>query len=108
GIRGWVVHVDRFGNCITNIPRDLVETHREGRALKCYAGSSILRGLRRTYSEVPAGEPLALIDSTEHIEIAVNGGNASELLRIRRGAAVNLVFSADEGDGRGKGGLRQG
>ena len=93
GIRGWVVHVDRFGNCITNISRELINKQRNGKAVKCYVGSSILDKIENTYGASVAGEPLMLFDSNELLEIAVNSGNASSLLNIRKGSAVDLVFS---------------
>lgn len=92
GIQGWVVHVDHFGNCITNVTRDLVETRRAGRRVKCYAGSAILDGIQETYGSVASGEPLALFESSGHLEIAVSGGNAADLLGIRKGAPVNVLF----------------
>lgn len=92
GIQGWVVHVDRFGNCITNVARTLFDERRRNRAVKCYVGSTILTGVARTYADTPAGEPLLLFDSSDRLEIAVNSGNAAELLGIRKGASVNLVF----------------
>ncbi|GIV58991.1 MAG: hypothetical protein KatS3mg043_0080 [Rhodothermaceae bacterium] len=92
GIQGWVVHVDRFGNCITNIPRQAFEKARNGRAIKCFVGNTILQRLHRTYGEVASGEPLVLFGSSDFLEIAVNAGNAAELLGIRKGAPVNVVF----------------
>lgn len=93
GIRGWVVHVDRFGNCITNISRELIDKQRNGKSLKCYVGTSILDKIQNTYGASASGEPLMLFDSNELLEIAVNAGNASSLLNIRKGSAVDLVFS---------------
>ncbi|GIV58420.1 MAG: hypothetical protein KatS3mg042_1333 [Rhodothermaceae bacterium] len=93
GVQGWVVHIDRFGNCITNIPRDALEQARAGRAVKCFAGTTILQGIHRTYGDVADGEPLALFGSHDFLEIAVRGGNAAELLGIRKGAPVHLVFA---------------
>jgi len=92
GIQGWVVHVDHFGNCITNIPRKLFEDRRAGRAVKCYVGTAIVAGLSTTYADVAAGEPLMLFGSGDVLEIAVNTGNASSLFSIRKGASVNIVF----------------
>lgn len=93
GIQGWVVHVDRFGNCVTNISRALIDEQRNGKAIKCYVGSTILNGMQATYGNIETGEPLMLFDSNELLEIAVNTGNASHLLNIRKGSPVNLVFS---------------
>jgi S-adenosylmethionine hydrolase len=92
GIQGWVVHVDHYGNCITNITATLFDERRRGRPMKCFAGSALLAEVRPTYASVAVGEPLALFGSTGFLEIAVHAGNASELLGIRKGAPVNIVF----------------
>lgn len=95
GVQGWVVHVDRFGNCITNIDQSLIEGGLDGRNLKCYVGSTILDTISTSYASAPTGEPLMLFDSHKLLEIAVNSGNASELLSIRKGSPVNIVFLDD-------------
>lgn len=92
GIRGWVVHVDHFGNCITNIPQALFERQRQRRALKCFVGNAILATVHPTYADAEVGEPLLLFGSSDFLEIAVNTGNASDLLDIRKGTPVNIVF----------------
>lgn len=96
GIQGWVAHVDRFGNCITNVPRELFERARNGRSVRCFAGGAILEGIASTYAEVESGEPLMHFNSTDALEIAVNAGNASELLGIRKGDPVNILFRGTE------------
>jgi len=93
GVRGWVVHVDRYGNAVTNIPRVLLEGLRGGRGLKVYTGAAILEGLRPTYGAVAHGEPLALYGSSGYLEIGVRGGDAAALLSIRKGSPVSLVFT---------------
>lgn len=93
GVQGWVVHVDRYGNAVTNIPAGLVEEHRAGRPARCYAGSTIMDGIERTYGSVAAGEPLVLAGSSGHLEVSVNGGHAADLLSLRRGTAVHVVFA---------------
>ena len=93
GIQGWVVHVDHFGNCITNISRQAFEELRDGRGIKCFAGGAILHAVHPVYASVADGDPLAIFNSDGFLEIAVNGGDASSLLGIRKGAPVNVVFS---------------
>jgi S-adenosyl-L-methionine hydrolase (adenosine-forming) len=92
GIQGWVVHIDHFGNCITNISRALFEQRRLGRPVKCYAGNAILERIDMTYALAETGEPLLLFNSSDYLEIAVNTGNAADLLGIRKGAPVNVLF----------------
>jgi S-adenosylmethionine hydrolase len=100
-VEGQVIHVDRFGNCITNVRRDTLIDTPAARALngapdaptvKCYAGSTILKGLHDTYGEVAEEEPLLLFGSTGFLEVAVNAGNAAERLNIRKGDSVKLTF----------------
>lgn len=96
GLRGWVVHLDHFGNAVTNIPGALLAAHRDGRGLKCYVGSAILERVHHAYSDVPEGEPLALVGSSGHLEISVNGGHAARLFSIQKGSPVNVVFADRE------------
>ena len=106
-VQGWVVHVDHFGNCITNIQRSTLAEAADVDAsessldavppLECYAGNTVLQELRPTYGAVPEGDPLMLFGSTGHLEIAANGGNAAELLDIRKGDSVKLVLDDSSG-----------
>ena len=95
GIRGWVVHIDHFGNCITNISGALLEEQRQARPMKCFVGSAVLNDRHATYGNVPQGDPVLLTGSSGLLEIAVNAGNAADLLSIRKGDPVNVVFLED-------------
>ncbi|WP_022834548.1 SAM hydrolase/SAM-dependent halogenase family protein [Salisaeta longa] len=96
-IEGWVVHVDRFGNCITNIRRETLAAAApdaaDGQpAVKCYVGNTILDQLHRTYGDVAANEPVLLFGSSGFLEVAVRGGSAAELLSISKGDTAKIVF----------------
>ncbi len=93
GVQGWVVHIDRFGNCITNIAREMIEERRAGRPVKCFAGNAIIEGVQPAYAAAETGEPLLQYNSSCLLEVAVNAGNAAELLGIRKGNPVNILFS---------------
>ena len=100
GVDGWVVHIDGFGNCITNITAAEIARHQPAGSFKCYLGSTILHGLSPTYAAVLPGDPLILTGSSGRLEIAVRDGNAAELLSVSRGDSVNVVFdAAASGDG---------
>ena len=94
GVDGMVLHVDRFGNCLTNITRDDLDGQRGGRPFKCYAGSTVIQTHGRTYAEAATGDPLTLFGSSGLLEIAVNCGHAADLLSIQRGASVNVVYGS--------------
>ena len=93
-IRGSIVHVDRYGNAITNINGAEVAARMAGRTLRTIAGGTIVRGLARTYGDREPGDPLVVVGSGGCVEVAVRGGHAADLLGLARGAGVTLVFSS--------------
>ncbi len=86
-IAGEVVHVDRFGNLITNIGRDDIR-RRGWEAFFVRAGLNTGIPVCRTYADVEAGAVLALFGSADTIEISVSGGSAQKQTGLRRGAEV--------------------
>jgi len=91
GVQGWVVHIDRFGNLITNIPEKMVAEAGERAKLKIYVGNTILNKLVDTFGEVTEGEPAAYIGSAGMLEIAINKGDAHEMLGVEKGAPISIV-----------------
>jgi len=89
-IRGEVVRVDRFGNLISNIDRRTFEHLAALGGIAVRAGSHDVARLVATYAEAPPGELCALFGSTDHLEIAVNAGDAASQLALGRGAAVTV------------------
>ena len=77
-VRGEVIHIDGFGNLITNIPAAFVQT---GSMLETRVGATRIDGLARTYGD--GDRPVALIGSWNLLEIAVPGGSAAERLECR-------------------------
>jgi S-adenosylmethionine hydrolase len=51
-------------------------------------GGYVLQGISRTYSDGPSDEPLALVGSSGHLEIALVGGSAAQALDLRVGDSV--------------------
>lgn len=83
GSSATVVHVDRFGNLITDLR---VDASLAGRARVEIADRTV--PFARTYSDVEPGELVALRGSSGLLEVACNGGSAARVL----GAAVGLVI----------------
>jgi hypothetical protein len=84
GWRGEILRIDRFGNAITNLDAALA---RPGVRLRVAEHAF---PLRETYGEASPGEPLALVGSSDRIELALNGENAVRRLGLRIGDAVLL------------------
>lgn len=89
-IGGEVEHVDRFGNLVTNVPRAAVERLLRDGAIDIRLGDHEVPRLVATYAEAAAGELCALFGSTDHLEVAVNGGSAADRLAATAGAPVAL------------------
>ena len=89
-LSGEVLRVDRFGNLVTNIDRKLFEKFTHANGIEVFADSHLIGRVVATYAEAAAGELCALFGSTDHLEIAVNAGSASDRLSLSRGAPVTI------------------
>ena len=96
---GEIVHLDRFGNAITNLRREELPA-TAGRTLLIEVRGHYFRQVR-TYADVEAGHKLALIGSHGRLELAVREGSAAERLQLRAGDPVTAVDSADVLPGEG-------
>jgi S-adenosylmethionine hydrolase len=88
GVEGEVVHVDAFGNLLTNLPADLLP--RLAAAGRLRVGDRDVAALVRTYGEAPRGTPVTLVGSQGVIEVAVVEGRAADLLAAGVGTKVVL------------------
>ena len=83
---GHILHIDSFGNLITNIKSDnLPQTEQ---AVTIEVGNQLIPGLSRAYAE--GSGLLALIGSSGYLEIAVKGGSAHALLDAKVGDEVRI------------------
>lgn len=92
-IAGEVIHVDRFGNLVTNIDAAALAAF-SGRALSVSIGAVRIPGLVEAYAAVAPGTPLAVAGSWGLMEIAVRDGNAAQVLSVARGATVTVTAEA--------------
>jgi len=87
-LKGEVLHIDDFGNIITNItskdlekigakPKNFLTIRLENKPWKIRFG--------KTYGDALTKNALALIGSNDFLEIAVNQGNASKKFKIKVG-----------------------
>ena len=90
---GQVIHVDRFGNAITNLRRGDIPWLYEATVVEI--GEQVITGLKETYAQARTGEPLALIGSSGHLEIAIAGGNAAQRLNVYIGDEVRVRQKSD-------------
>ena len=103
-VTGEIVHVDRFGNAITNLtPRDLdagappaiamaaapsKKTPRNAVTLKAKGKAFPLAAF---YSQAAPGKPLSVAGSSGFLELSINGGNAARKFGLKRGDAIKVA-----------------
>jgi S-adenosylmethionine hydrolase len=90
---GEIIHVDDFGNIITNIMLNNLEklNIRLGAKTKISMGNRT-KEVRfcKTYDEVKEGELLALVGSTGFLEISINKGHAASIYRAKEGIGLSI------------------
>lgn len=84
GVLGQIIHIDRFGNAISNIPAEMLPA--EARVL---TGDAYVAGLSRSYEEA---DVVALAGSVGLLEIAVQNGNAAERFALHVGDPVQVTW----------------
>jgi S-adenosylmethionine hydrolase len=89
-IRGQVIYIDHFGNLITNVPQSLLANFPAEPASISIRGVRVA-GISPSYAAVPPGQPVAVVNSWNHLEIAVRDGSAATVLGARVGDEVVIA-----------------
>jgi len=83
---GHILHVDNFGNLITNVRRSDLSLIKE--PITVEIGDRVISGQSNTYAE--GSGLLALIGSSGYLEVSLRGGSASAFLEAEVGSEVKL------------------
>lgn len=90
-LAGEVLHVDNFGNIITNISEKDAACFRVAGVVNVQLPNQKLRlKFCEAYGEVNLQEPIAIIGSHNYLEIALNQGDAAEKFKVRAGDKIQL------------------
>jgi putative phosphoesterase len=90
--QGWlaeVVHVDAFGNLITNLSDNAIPDGEMQFRVKI--GDQTITGLTRAFAEAEPGTLIATIDSDGALAISVVNGSAQDRLGADIGAPVEVI-----------------
>jgi S-adenosyl-L-methionine hydrolase (adenosine-forming) len=94
-VMGNVLHIDRFGNLITNIDATLLAAlHPNRAAIRAAVGRDNICPILHTYADAEEGTLLALIGSERLLEIAVRNGSAARRLGARVGDPVGVLTTS--------------
>lgn len=89
-LEGCIVHIDRFGNLITNVSRDMLTGFvREARIRAACKGSSITKILP-SYAAAQEGELFCVIGSSGCLEISLKNSSAAACIGACRGDSIVL------------------
>lgn len=100
-IKGTVIHIDHYGNAITNITEELFRRIGNDEPFTIFFRRKeyFIDEISLTYSDVPEGEKLALFNSAGHLEIAINkgvsgnGGGANSLFGLHVNDIIRIEFA---------------
>ncbi len=95
---GAIIAIDHFGNLITDIDatrlRQFCSREATHRLEVCIRNQKI-RGLTGCYANTAPQTALTLINSRDHLEIALNGGNAAICFNAQKGDPVTLSIRSE-------------
>ncbi len=93
GARGEVVHTDRFGNLVTDVPTDWVPAATSTVAVRIEGRRPRTLRLARSYEALGRGRAGLLGSSFGLLELAVSEGSASRRFHAGTGSRVDLDWS---------------
>ncbi|MEK6599903.1 MAG: SAM-dependent chlorinase/fluorinase [Deltaproteobacteria bacterium] len=89
-IIGQIIHIDRFGNLITNIDEGLLKRVFKNKAFEIKIGGNIIKRLIPSYSYAKKDEIITLIGSSGLLEIAKRDADARQELGAEKGDRVEV------------------
>jgi S-adenosylmethionine hydrolase len=91
GTKPSIVHIDRFGNIVTNIVGENPESLRDSISGVQVRRKRITRWIH-SYGEAPAGTPCLIVGSSGLVEIVVNAGSAAELFHADLNMPIQILW----------------
>ncbi len=90
---GEIIHIDRFGNLITNIPSSFIGSEiKEKGKLRIEIGGRAIEKFTRSYSEGSVGELVLVTGSSDFLEIGAFLSSAQKILGIKKGEKFKLYL----------------
>ena len=87
-VKGRIIHVDHFGNCVTNIDRSLLGKEEVSATL--IVNGKTVKSFRQFYGEQQAKTLFAIWGSAGFLEISAQNRSAAKILKAKRGDSVVL------------------
>ena len=91
-LRGVIVHVDHFGNAITNVQKDAFMELKGERSFQIFVRNLRIQRIVGSYGDASKGDSLALFSDNGHLEIAIREGSAAKLLGLKVQDMITIEF----------------
>lgn len=88
-LMGEIIHIDSFGNLITNVETKVLESKTITRIA---VGKNKIKRIAQSYFDIPEGKVGAVVGSSGFLEIAMNKGNAQKVTTGIIGNSVTVTF----------------
>jgi S-adenosylmethionine hydrolase len=88
GVSGKIIHIDSFGNLVTNVNADDLKK----KDIRILVADYEINGISNTYADVKENELLAYIGSSGMIEIASNKANAKQITGLKNGSSILISY----------------
>ncbi|MEO0897264.1 MAG: SAM-dependent chlorinase/fluorinase [Bacteroidota bacterium] len=92
-LRGKIIHIDKFGNAITNIDREDFMNIKNERRFEIFIRNVRLKRIVNTYSDVGKADALAIFGESNHLEIAMREASAADLLGLKVHDMITIEFN---------------
>jgi S-adenosylmethionine hydrolase len=89
-IEGRVIHIDRFGNCVTNLTRDHLSEQGFARGAKLIMNDQHVSKFHACFTDARDDEPFCFFGSAGFLEIGARNSSAKNILKLHCGAPVWL------------------
>lgn len=91
-VHGYIWHIDKFGNCISNIKKDLFDRVGKGQKFLIDIKNNQEENLAAHYDERGGGQMLVFFNYFGLLEVAISNGSAAQLLGLNRNDKVIIRF----------------
>lgn len=93
-IVGKVIYIDRYENVVVNISAEEFREVGQGKKFSISFNSftNAIEEISSSYGDVSISDMVALFDSNNNLEIAINQGNAASLLGLKLDSRIRVTF----------------
>ncbi len=90
-LMGHIMHIDRFGNCISNVHIEHLNRLGGADRFSVFLRNIEIGPIHKTYADVPVGAVCAIMNSSGYLELSVRQGDLQALLSVDRFAPISVV-----------------